>query len=65
MDVKKTNIKRFITSSDTVFVIPVYQRNYDYEMKNHELFHQKDVNFCLIGTKKALTITESAYFIEF
>lgn len=34
MDVKKTNIKRFITSSDIVFVIPVYQRNYDWKKEN-------------------------------
>lgn len=34
MDVKKTNIKRFITSSDIVFVIPVYQRNYDWKKAN-------------------------------
>lgn len=34
MDVKKTDIKRFITSSDIVFVIPVYQRNYDWKKEN-------------------------------
>lgn len=34
MEVRKTDIKKFITSSDIVFVIPVYQRNYDWNKDN-------------------------------
>lgn len=34
MDVRKASIKKFISSSDIVFVIPVYQRNYDWDKEN-------------------------------
>ena len=34
MNVYKKEFKRFISQSDIVFVIPVYQRNYDWKIGN-------------------------------
>ena len=34
MDVQKLESKRFLSLPDQVFVIPVYQRNYDWKIEN-------------------------------
>lgn len=50
MDVVKRNIKAFITSSDITFVIPVYQRNYDWKKENCLQLFNDVLN--LIGNNK-------------
>lgn len=54
MDVGKDSIYRFISAGDTTFVIPVYQRNYDWKKENCLQLFQDIIN---------LTNSDKAHFI--
>lgn len=62
MEVRKANINKFISTGDMVFVIPVYQRNYDWDKDNcHQLY--LDVK-SLIGTNMTHFMGTICYKME-
>ena len=44
MKANEENLNRFITTSNIQFVIPVYQRNYDWTIKECKILLNEQVN---------------------